>query len=150
MSLRPPTALSWLLPLVCLGCLPAMGDTPDPAPPQTGCTATSSRVGHTATLATHSHGVSGTVTIEDDCTLVIRDFHFDGGGLDVRLVGASNRDFPNGHILTQDLRRPRGYRGEELRISLPQGTSLADIQHVAIWCFPAAENLADGAFPGAL
>ncbi len=131
----------------CLAaCGGANGDTAGTPEGQTGCGSTSSRVGHTATLTTRYHGVSGTAEVVDDCTLVLRNFNYDGAGLDVRLYGARGGDYRNGVALTGDLKKAGGYRGEELRIALPVGTSLDDVDSISVWCVTVAESFGDGAF----
>lgn len=42
---------------------------------------TSAKVGKTLTLSSRAHGVSGTATVVDDCTIQLSNFNYDGGGL---------------------------------------------------------------------
>lgn len=85
------------------------------------CDSSSPFVGQTAVLEQHFHGVSGTAQIVDDCTIEIRDFRFDGGGLDVHVYGASDPAFQSGIVLSDDLRRLGGYAGETLTVHLSDG-----------------------------
>lgn len=119
-----------------------IGDT------QAGCTSNDPRVGTEAELVGRAHGVRGRVAIVDDCTVELRDFHFDGGGLDVRAIGANGanaRDYESGAVLTNDLRRAGGYDGETVRIAFPEGVTLDDVQHLSIWCVPANVSFGDAA-----
>lgn len=113
------------------------------APAQTGCASDDPRVGLEAQLQGYAHGVAGRAVIVDDCTLELRDFAFDGGGLDVRAIGAIDGDFATGTVLTEDLRRSGGYVDETLRVPFPEGVMLDDVLQLSIWCVPAAANLAD-------
>lgn len=115
---------------------------------QANCTKNDPRVGLDMVLDGRAHDVEGRAVIVDDCTIELRDFHFDGGGLDVRAIGARDGDFDNGAVLTEDLRRPTRYSGETLRIALPVGVTLDDVQGLSIWCVPAAVSFADADLSG--
>jgi hypothetical protein len=112
-------------------------------PLQTGCGATHPKVGFAAALETHHHNVSGTVVAVDDCTLEIRDFTYDGGGVDVRLTGARGEAYASGITLSDNmLGEPAD--GETRSFSLPEGITLDDFDHLSIWCVLAAESFGDG------
>ncbi len=86
--------------------LPACMDTGADEGPETqgDCLATDARVGHRAVLAGRAHGVGGTVEVVDDCTLVVRAFTYDGGGVNVRFYGAAgSAGFQDGTALTGNL-----------------------------------------------
>jgi cytochrome c len=108
------------------------------------CGKTHARVGQTAVLERHIHGTSGKATILDDCTVEITEFAFDGGGIDVRVYGGIQRDFQRGFAMGNDLRKAGGYQNATLRVSLPVGRTLNDLDGIAIWCVPAGANFADG------
>ena len=110
---------------------------------QIDCEATHPKVGYTAELETHQHDVSGTVHVIDDCTLEIRNFHFDGGGVDVRVIGSTDTDFENGYTLSENLLRD-AYSGETLTVSLPNGVTLDDFEHLSVWCTAAGVSFGDG------
>ena len=103
-------------------------------------------VGETAELEAYQHGVAGTAVVVDNCTIEIRDFEFDGGGLDVHVVVADNADFASYTNLTEDLRPDGPYDGATLTVPLREGMSLDEITHVSIWCIPFAVNFGDGVF----
>ena len=127
----------------------------DPARPETSaggtfdmttrtCAKTHPRVAQRAVLQRYIHGTSGVATIIDDCTVDITGFAFDGGGIDVRVYGGLRRDFQRGFAMGNDLRRPGGYKDAKVRVNLPPGRSLDDLDGISIWCVPAGANFADG------
>ena len=99
--------------LALLGCWAGCA-APDPGPPQVGCADDDPRVGQSAVLETRFHSVSGTATIVDNCTIVIENFTYDGGGLDVRVYGAADTTFEDGVVLSEELRKAGGYDNETL------------------------------------
>lgn len=142
---RPPLATLALATLVLGAALTACGGpTFRDEDVQTGCGSDHPRVGFAAELATRYHGVRGTVRAVDDCTLVIEGFHYDGGGLDVRVMGvAAGTDFADGQILTDDI-LGQSFAGETLTIPLPNGLTLDDIEEVSVWCLVAGVSFGDG------
>ncbi len=132
------------------GCTMSASDAPSAgdgdAHSALNCDASSPFVGQTAVLAQHFHGVSGTAQIVDDCTIEIRDFHFDGGGLDVHVYGAADPAFQSGIVLSDDLRRLGGYAGETLTVHLPAGVTLDQVRYLSIWCRTLQISFADGMF----
>lgn len=123
------------------GCMTA----PEIVPPRENCGATDPRIGQTAELVQRFHGVRGTARIVDDCTIVIENFTYDGGGLDVRVYGGTAPDFPDGVILSQPIGQRR-YNGETLTVPLPGDRTLDDVPSIAIWCITVAENFGYGTF----
>lgn len=116
---------------------------------QSGCTSDDPRVGTQVALKGYAHGVGGRVAIVDDCTIELRDFVFDGGGLDVRAIGSVAGDFESGTILSEDLRRAGGYQKETVTVPLPVGVSLDDVLSLSIWCVPAGANFGAADLNGA-
>src|SRR5262245_42174213 len=134
-----------LISLCAGGCPSAM--PVDPGPVQSACGATSARIGQRAALTTRLHSVSGTARIADDCTIVIENFTYDGGGLTVvvRSAGADG-DFARGAALTGDIAREGGYANETLTVALPVGVSLDDISAISIYCEDVDLSFGDGVF----
>lgn len=130
--------------ILLAGCAPltdGVGDTQD------NCPATHPRLGQSAVLTTRFHGVRGTARIVDDCTIVIENFAYDGGGLDVRVyAGDAAGSFAGGRALSNDLRRAGGYANETLTVKLPVGVTLDDVGSLSIWCVPASMSFGDGVF----
>jgi hypothetical protein len=103
-------------------------------------------IGARAVLSTHAHGVMGTAVVIDARTIELRDFWFDGDGLDVRIYGGLAGDYAGGVALSADLRRAEPYLGETLTLTLPLGVSLADLDGISVWCVPAGASFGDGPF----
>jgi hypothetical protein len=107
---------------------------------------TSSKIGWTATLSTKAHDVSGTAVIVDDCTVEIRNFNYDGTGLDVRVYGAPGTDFREGFAMTDNLLKAGGYSDVTLVATLPEGESMDDLNAVSIWCLDIPVDFGSGTF----
>lgn len=120
------------------------GDTGDDIP--TNCPATHERIGWVAELQTEFHDVGGTAEITDDCTVVIRDFTYDGNGIDVRIYGGIDGDYDNGFAMTDDLRVPGGYDGVLLEAVVPAGLTLDSLDGISVWCVDVGVNFGSGAF----
>jgi len=116
------------------------------AGPDSGCGSSHPSVGHVAELSTDFHGVMGTATIVDDCTIVIEDFHYDGTGIDVRIYGGLGGDYDSGFAISDDLIRSGGYSGETLRLTLPSDRTLDDLDGVSVWCVAVGVSFGDGMF----
>jgi mono/diheme cytochrome c family protein len=120
------------------------------------CDADHPMVGATADLTTRAHGVMGTARIVDNCTVVIDNFTYDGGGIDVRIYGASaeaasERNYEQGFSMSGNLVRSTGYEGETLRLTLPeevdgQPITLDDLGGVSVWCVDVGVSFGDGVF----
>ena len=110
-----------------------------------GCGTTSPRVGWTADLGinTGEGQVSGFVTAVDDCTLELRDFSYDGNGIDVRVYGSQTTAFKPGFPLGPNI-VGRVFKKETLRVSLPPDKKLTDLEWVGIWCVAVGANFGSG------
>ncbi|WP_053982136.1 DM13 domain-containing protein [Marinagarivorans algicola] len=125
-------------------------------PPTTGstCDATSARIGQTAELRTLQHGVSGTATIVDDCTIKISNFNYDGQGVDVEFYASANiAEFANNngsyYSITPNrnfLRQSQPYVNEEVIITLPAGRTLDTIGAISLWCVDFDIDFGSGSF----
>ena len=111
------------------------------------CPATHSQVGKTAVLSSFSHDVAGTARIINDCTIVIEDFHFDGGGINVQIYGGRGGEYapPTGFSLTDNL-IPRRFAGETFAIQLPAEVTLDSLDGISVWCVPIGVSFGDGIF----
>lgn len=139
---------SLLLALALAGC--ATDDTnvatePAVATNARECTSVHAKVGHTATLAQRSHDVRGTARIVDDCTIELTGFSYDGRGLDVRIYAAPAGDYANGFAISDDL-LGTAYDNGTLRVQLPDGMTLDDLDGIAVWCVEAGVSFGDGLF----
>jgi hypothetical protein len=115
----------------------------DEGEPASQCDMTHPRVGATGELTTRNHGVTGTVTVLDDCTLLIEDFHYDGGGLDVKLWSGEGGNFSAGVPLSRNLLRAGGYEAETLTLTLPDEVSLDDFDSISVWCVTVGVSFGD-------
>ncbi|WP_185962636.1 DM13 domain-containing protein [Thalassomonas sp. M1454] len=97
------------------------------------CTSVNSKVGYSGSFQTLAHNVAGDAVINDDCTITISNFYYDGGGPDVFVYTGVNGDFANGYKISEQL-NGREYNGETLTLKLPEGLSLDDFTGLSIWC----------------
>lgn len=114
--------------------------------PVEGCGKDHPRVGWTATLTTKAHGVRGTAVIVDNCTVEVRNFSYDGTGLDVRLYGTKGADFRQGWPMSEDLIRRPAYMDETVIGKLPQGRTLDDLDAISVWCVDIPVDFGSASF----
>jgi mono/diheme cytochrome c family protein len=119
---------------------------PDPPNPNEGCPADHPKVGQVAQLEAFFHSVGGTAEIIDNCTIEIRDFTYDGAGIDVRLYGGLGGDYDAGFPMGEDLVQPGGYDGEILYFTIPQDKTLDDLDGVSVWCVDVGVDFGSGMF----
>lgn len=127
---------------------PVVATTPatpgTPAMPA-ACEKTNAKVGQVATLSTRSHGVSGKVVVVDNCTLEIRNFNYDGGGLSkVFVYGGKAGNYLAGFPVGNNL-RGTSFANQTLTVNLKAG-ELDKMDGVSIWCTDANANFGDGLF----
>jgi Electron transfer DM13 len=109
------------------------------------CTKSNAKVGKSATLSTKAHGVSGIATVIDDCTIEIKNFNYDGGGLpDVFVYGGKANNYAAGFPIGANLFGTRR-TNETIRITLKTG-DLDGLDGISIWCVRAGANFGDGLF----
>lgn len=112
-----------------------------------GCAKTHEKVGWTAELEEKAHNVGGTAEIIDNCTVEIRNFTYDGGGIVVEIYGAANPgEFSGGFSMSSDLVRSEPYEGETLTFTLPDGKTLDDLGAISVWCVDADVDFGSGEF----
>ncbi len=120
-------------------------DPVDPVDPS-GCAATHPKVGQTAQLQMFFHDVGGIAEIIDNCTIEIRDFDFDGQGIDAQIYGGFEGMYEDGFTLSENLVRDLPYNGEVLTLTLPEGRTLDEIGGVSVWCVPVGADFGSGTF----
>jgi mono/diheme cytochrome c family protein len=118
----------------------------DPTPGGQECPSTHERVGWQAQLSTLYHGVQGTAVIVDDCTVEIRDFHYDGTGIDVRIYGGQGGNYDDGFAMSDDLLKPGGYEGDTIVAKLPSDRLLDELDGVSVWCVDVGISFGEGLF----
>jgi Electron transfer DM13 len=109
------------------------------------CAKSNAKVGRSAVLVTKSHGVTGTATVIDDCTIEIKNFSYDGGGLpDVFVYGGKGGDYKTGFAIGPNL---FGTRRTNETIQVPvQAGALDALDGISIWCVGAGVSFGDGLF----
>ena len=127
------------------------GGEPDPdAGPDSGpggdCASTHALVGDSAELSTQFHGVSGTATVVDDCTIQITSFDYDGGGIDVRVYGGLDGNYDDGFAMSGDLIRAGGYQNATITATVPDGRTLDDLDGISIWCVAVGQSFGEARF----
>lgn len=106
---------------------------------------TSAKVGKTLTFTTRAHGLSGTATVVDDCTIQLSNFNYDGGGLpDVYVWGAKGGNYSSGFRIGSNLfGTPRS--NATVQVSLQAG-DIDKLDGISIWCEGARVSFGDGLF----
>jgi hypothetical protein len=116
-----------------------------------GCATTHALVGSVAPFQLAGrdtfHDVGGTARVVDDCTLVLEDFTFDGGGIDIRIYAGAGGVFtpPTGFPISDDLFGMR-FTGESLWLTLPAGRTLDDLDGVSVWCVDVGVDFGSARF----
>lgn len=124
---------------------PAAPPTPGVPAAPAACEKTNAKVGQVATLSTRSHGVSGKVVVVDNCTLEIRNFNYDGGGLSkVFVYGGKAGNYLAGFPVGNNL-RGTSFANQTLTVKLSAG-DLDKMDGVSIWCADVNANFGDGLF----
>ena len=96
-------------------------------------------------MSTRSHGVSGKATVIDNCTLEIRNFNYDGGGLSrVFVYGGVGGNYAAGFPIGPNL-RGTVFVNQTLTVPLAAG-DLDRLDGISIWCIDANANFGDGKF----
>jgi len=107
------------------------------------CSAEHPFVGRSAELSSLAHGVSGTVTVLNDCELEVTNFNYDGGGPSVYFYAAVDREYSsNSFIIGQQLNGKR-WVNDTLRLPIPEGKSLDDFNSLSVWCYDFNANFGD-------
>lgn len=103
-------------------------------------------VGWIAELEGSAHDVGGTAEILDDRTIELRDFTYDGGGLNARFfLLVDGEGFHRDLELTDNLvGEPSD--GDTLTLEIPDGSSFEDFNLLTLWCIPAGVSFGAGVF----
>ena len=114
------------------------------------CASTHPKIGQNAQLNTLAHGVSGTATIIDDCTVRIDAFNYDGQGINVRIYGGANNQYETSNggfaLSGNNLLRNTPYNNESITVTLPAGKTFDDLDGISVWCVPIGVSFGDGQF----
>jgi Electron transfer DM13 len=124
---------------------PTTSTNPVGSTPPAACTKSNAKVGRSAVLVTKGHGVTGTATVIDDCTIEIKNFSYDGGGLpDVFVYGGKGGDYKAGFPIGPNLFGTRR-TNETIQVTLKVG-ELDALDGISIWCVGAGVSFGDGLF----
>ncbi len=104
------------------------------------------RIGAVATLSGRPmYEVSGRAVVLDERTVQLQDFHYTGGGADVRVYLGLDGDFLNGFIISGPI-NGQPYDQATLTFSLPEGYGLDDFNSISIWCTLFSFSFGEGTF----
>lgn len=103
-------------------------------------------VGRSVALVGSSHDVGGSLTVLDDCTLEVRDFTYDGGGPDVAFYAGRAGNYGPDAVRLSPALDGRVYDGDTVRLTLPEGTTLDDVDNLSVWCFDFSVTFGDAFF----
>ncbi|CAH2058938.1 unnamed protein product, partial [Iphiclides podalirius] len=97
---------------------------------------------------------SAPVRFLDACTLLIPEFRYDGGGEEVYFwTGVGPQPSSRGTIIPDEhgyLEPLRAYEGEDVRLQLPGGRTVFQVDWIAVWDARARQPLASVLVPDAL
>ncbi|MCB9673621.1 MAG: DM13 domain-containing protein [Alphaproteobacteria bacterium] len=103
-------------------------------------------IGWEAEIDGSFHDVGGTAVIVDAETIELRDFTYDGGGINARVfLLVDGEDFNRDLELTDNL-VGTAIDGETLSLDLPEGTTFEDFNLLTLWCIPAGVSFGEGIF----
>ncbi len=149
--------IAYLLSISTITTGPGTGTPYDLSVPtaQSSCGKTHPRVGQSSDLQLCSHGVTGKVTIVDDCTLQFDNMVYPANGVDVRVyAGKQVNNFVNfnpntgtGKPISRDFHTIR-LNNESLVVRLPTDVTLDDVDQVSIWCVAFTIDFAHSTWGG--
>jgi hypothetical protein len=110
----------------------------------TGCSSEHPSVGRAAEFETYFHGVTGTLTVIDDCTIEISNFNYDGRGPQVYFYAGQNRDFTGqGAFVIGSQLNGQLYVDDTIQLTIEDGHSLDDFDSISVWCVDFQANFGD-------
>lgn len=103
-------------------------------------------VGWIAEFTTHFHDTAGTAEILDESTIEIRDFVFDGQGINAKLFLANDgAAFTEDYPLSDNLVGTPS-DGDTLTLTIPDQAEFENWNLITLWCIPAGASFGDGVF----
>jgi hypothetical protein len=82
----------------------------------------------------------------DDCTIEVRGFYYDASGIDVRVYGGIGGNYRGGFAISEDLVSRTPFAGVTLRLTIPDGRDLDDLDGISVWCVAVGVSFGDGQF----
>jgi len=111
------------------------------------CSSNHSLVRYTGDFTTYFHGVEGTATIIDDCTIQINNFSYDGSGPEVYFYAALDLDFNSSEAFKIGAKLSgNNYNSSSITLKLPYGKTLDDLNSLSVWCVEFLANFGDLTF----
>lgn len=107
------------------------------------CTSDHELVGRTAELSTLAHGVSGTITVLDDCSIEVTNFNYDGGGPAVYFYAGTDQNYRNDAFPIGPKLSDQQWADATILLVIPEGRSLDDFNSLSVWCFDFNANFGD-------
>lgn len=105
------------------------------------------KVGEIADFGTdNAHDVAGTAHIVNNRTIELRNFHFDGGGIQVEVWLSQSGNFTSDYISISGDLLGMVFNDATAQFEIPAGTDLDGINYISIWCVPFGASFGDGAF----
>jgi len=99
------------------------------------CTAEHPYVGRSLELSDLSfHGVSGTVTVINDCEMEVTNFNYDGGGPSVYFYAAVDRAYSSNFFIIGPMLSGTRWVDDTIRLPLPEGRTFDDFNSMSVWC----------------
>lgn len=103
-------------------------------------------IGWTAEIVGAAHDVAGTAELTDDRTIEIRDWTYDGGGVDARFFL-----IVNGGAFFEDFQISDNQVGEDadgttLTLTIPDDVPDDGWDTITLWCVPFAASFGAGVF----
>jgi len=109
----------------------------------------------------YAHGIGGEVMIQDEKTIIIKGFTYDGAGPDAFFwAGTSGKPSHVGTILPwpfkgqfyeyEDSNAPilsKRFNGDEITLTLPDHLKTTDLKWLSVWCRAFRVNFGDMFFP---
>lgn len=108
-----------------------------------GCTSDHPLVGRSAELSTFAHGVSGTITVLNDCILEVTNFNYDGGGPAVYFFAGTDQNYRSGAFPIGPRLNGQQWVNDTVRLPIPEGRSLDEFNSLSVWCFDFNANFGD-------
>lgn len=98
-----------------------------------------------------THDIAGTVYAEDETTLRIIGFRYDGGGPDAFIwAGESGIPSDDGFIIPDEEGRTvklEAYNNVNISVTLPAGKTVSSLAWISVWCRQFAANFGDLTVP---
>jgi len=110
------------------------------------CSAEHPYVGRSVELSNLAHGVSGTVTVINDCSLEVTGFNYDGGGPNVFFYAALDKAYASDSFIIGPQLNGRRWVNETILLPIPEGKSLDEFNSLSVWCIDFNANFGDAFF----